>query len=90
MQSKAPLRVRFVPGTDEATLRRAAELARQVPGVAGITREEDALLQIVFDADETQASALLKTLTQENLPVMDFHRPKMNLEKVFMEVTNGD
>ncbi len=90
MEGRAPLRVRFIPGTQDEALKKAAAIARQMPGVTEVTREEENLIQIAFNGEGEQVNALLRLFINENLPIMDFHRPKMNLEKVFMEVTNGD
>jgi len=89
MSSRAPIRLRLLPREDWV-MEEAAWLLRQVPGVSGISQDEPCLWNIAFDGDDSQAAEMLKTLMERALPVVDFYRPPMNLEKVFMEVTQND
>ena len=49
-----------------------------------------ALLRIRLDGDQEACGAVLRELVLRGVPVTDFHRAPMNLEKVFMEVTQDD
>ena len=89
MSGRAPIRLRLLP-QEGSTPEEAAELLRQVPGVTGISQDEPHLLNIAFDGDDRQAAEALKALVERALPVVDFYRPPVNLEKVFMEVTQND
>ena len=70
-------------------VQKAVTLFKQFPGVTGITQEEPLLLSVSFEGDDAAAVRLLRKAAAE-LPVVDFHRIPMNLEKVFMEVTEND
>ena len=86
MNGNAPIDIAF-SGADEAEIDRAVEMLRQQPGVTGIRQEEAGLLRVELDGDEALAAGLLKRLIADDFAVADFHRIPMNLEKVFMEVT---
>lgn len=86
MNGNAPIDIVF-SGADEAEIDRAVEVLRQQPGVTGIRQEEAGLLRVELDGDELLAAGLLKQLIADGFAVADFHRIPMNLEKVFMEVT---
>ncbi len=86
MQGNAPVFVRM--GSEEA-MDDTVTLLKQFPGVSGITLAENRLLQVTLAGGEDTAGALLKALMTQQLPVTDFHRAPVNLEKVFMEVTQA-
>lgn len=89
MAGNAPVRLRLSAQADEQTNEQAVSLLKQFPGVTKVAREEAGLYSIAFDGDETATMALLQAAVQA-LPVVDFHRAPLNLEKVFMEVTQDD
>ena len=72
-----------------AVAEKAIALLKQFPGVIGITQEEPMCFSVAFEGDDAAAARLLRVAAKE-LPVVDFHRMPMNLEKVFMEVTDND
>ena len=51
---------------------------------------EPALLRVRVNGDEAARMETLRQLVLAGIPVSDFHRAPMNLEKVFMEVTQDD
>jgi len=87
MNGDAPLDIRFIPGCGDAALDRAVTLLKENPVITGITQEEPYLLRVRLQGDEGICAAILHSLIADNLPIADFHRAPMNLEKVFMEVT---
>ncbi len=89
MSGRAPIKVRIAENGEEAPMEKASGILKQFPGVTGISREEHATLSVHFDGDDKAAAQLLGQLTAQ-VPVADFHRVPMNLEKVFMEVTQDD
>ena len=89
MSGRAPIRLRLLPREGSAA-EEATKLLKQVPGVSNITQDEPNLLSVAFDGDDCQAAEVLKALMERALPVVDFYRPPVNLEKVFMEVTQND
>ncbi len=89
MSGNAPIRVRLAAGAEAETVEAAVTLIRQYPGVTGVGREEDNVLTVNFDGSEEATADLLKQLAA-GTPLVDFHRPPLNLEKVFMEVTQGE
>lgn len=89
MSGNAPIRVRLAAGAEADTVEAAVTLIRQYPGVTGVGREEDNVLTVNFDGSEEATADLLKQLAA-GTPLVDFHRPPLNLEKVFMEVTQGE
>ena len=89
MQGDAILAIRLSAATDERTQNHALDILRQFAGVTGITQAEDFVLHIEIDLNEERTNELLKTLIASDIPVVDFHRARMNLEQVFMEVTQA-
>lgn len=89
MSGNAPVSLRLSEQADEDTLAAALELLRQFPGVTGVGREEAGTFSVAFDGGEAATMELLRALVAK-LPVVDFHRAPLNLEKVFMEVTQND
>lgn len=89
MSGNAPIRVRLAAGAEADAIEAAVTLIRQYPGVTGVGREEGNVLTVVFDGGEDATAGLLKQLAAD-APLVDFHRPPLNLEKVFMEVTQGE
>lgn len=89
MNGNAPLLIRLASSADAACMENAVTLIRQQPGVTGVGREADNGLNVGFEGDEAEAAALLRELAAQ-APVVDFHRAPLNLEKVFMEVTQDE
>ena len=52
-------------------------------------KEEPYLLRVRLTEGEDCSPEVLRQLVLKGIPVCDFHRAPMNLEKVFMEVTQG-
>ena len=86
MNGSAPLDIRLLRDQVDA----AATILKEFPGVTGIELADAQLLRVAFDGDEQAAVQLLKKLLLGDIAVADFHRAQMNLEKVFMEVTQDD
>ena len=80
---------RLAAGAEADAIEAAVTLIRQYPGVTGVGREEGNVLTVDFDGGEDATAGLLKQLAA-GAPLVDFHRPPLNLEKVFMEVTQGE
>ena len=89
MSGNAPIRVRLAAGAEADAIEAAVTLIRQYPGVTGVGREEGNVLTVDFDGGEDATAGLLKQLAA-GTPLVDFHCPPLNLEKVFMEVTQGE
>ena len=68
----------------------AVTILREMPFVTEILQEEPCLLRIRMDGTEETCAGVLRELALRSVPVCDFHRAPMNLEKVFMEVTQDD
>lgn len=47
------------------------------------------MLRVRLHGEEAACADVLRMLMREELPIADFHRAPMNLEKVFMEVTQN-
>lgn len=86
MNGNAPIDIRLLHDQIDA----AAAILKENPDVSGIELAESLLLRVTFDGDEAAAAALLRRLLAGDIAVADFHRAPMNLEKVFMEVTQND
>lgn len=87
MNGDAPLDIRLAEGCGEGNVESAVQALRETPGVSEITQEEPRLLRVRLEGAEDARAALLRALIARGVPVSDFHRAAMNLEKVFMEVT---
>lgn len=90
MSGNAPLSVQLLQQAAAETMDTAERLLREFPGVTGVSREPDHVFHVSFTGDPTQAAALLRSLINAGLPLADFHRAPVNLEKVFMEVTQHE
>ena len=76
--------------TASQTVEEAVRCLRELPYVTEITQEEPFLLRVRLEGGEDVCMAMMRELVTRNIPVCDFHRAPMNLEKVFMEVTQSD
>ena len=89
MNGNAPLDIRLQEGCGGDMVERAVACLREIPFVREILQEETFLLRVRTEGGETENAQVLRELITRGIPVCDFHRAPMNLEKVFMEVT-GD
>ena len=89
MNGNAPLDIRLdeTGGADE--VEEAMRCLRELPFVTNITQEEPFLLRVRLEGGQDVCATALRELVGRNVRVCDFHRAPMNLEKVFMEVTQG-
>ena len=87
MNGNAPLDIRLAEGSGETAVEQAVTCLKELPCVTEILQEEPLLLRVRVDGGEDVCSAVLREMMVRGLPVCDFHRAPMNLEKVFMEVT---
>ena len=89
MNGNAPLDIRLTEGCGEENVEAAVRCLKEMPAVTEILREEPYLLRIRLTNDADVCPDVLRQLVMKGVPVSDFHRAPMNLEKVFMEVTQG-
>ena len=87
MNGNAPLDIRLREDSGEDMTELAVICLREFPFVKEILQEEPHLLRVRLEGEQDACAALLRELTGRGIPVCDFHRAPMNLEKVFMEVT---
>ena len=89
MNGNAPLDIRLTEGCGEEQVETAVRCLKEMPAVTEITQEEPFLLRIRLENGADVCEDVLRQLIMKGVPVCDFHRAPMNLEKVFMEVTQG-
>ncbi|NLG23818.1 MAG: ABC transporter ATP-binding protein, partial [Clostridiales bacterium] len=89
MQMGAPLLIRLARDAPAEAIDDAVSALAQFPGVTGIDAMEDNVLRVEVPHDDTAVCALNRLLVERGLPVADLHRDRMNLEHVFLEVTQG-
>jgi len=89
MNGNAPLDIRLTEGCGEENVEAAVRCLKEMPAVTEILREEPYLLRIRLENGSDVCPDVLRQLVMKGVPVSDFHRAPMNLEKVFMEVTQG-
>lgn len=87
MNGNVPLDIRLAEGSGSDAVDEAVRCLREIPYVTEILQEEPLLLRVKMEAGNDACPAILRELVQHGVPVSDFHRAPMNLEKVFMEVT---
>ncbi len=87
MRGQAPLDILLMKDATGEQVAGAVALLKEFPGVTGITQPEELLLRVDFEGGSKETALLLQTLMHKEMPVVDFHRAPINLEKVFMEVT---
>ena len=83
----APLDIRLAETAGAEAVEEAVRCLRELPYITEILQEEPFLLRVRLDGGEDVCMAAMRELVTRNVPVCDFHRAPMNLEKVFMEVT---
>ena len=86
MNGNAPLDIRLTEGCGDEAVEAAVICLREMPGIREIYQMEPCLLRVRL-GDGTDAAGALRQLILRGVPVCDYHRAAMNLEKVFMEVT---
>ena len=87
MNGNAPLDIRLAEGCGEENVNAAVRCLKEMPAVTEILQEEPYLLRIRLENNADVCPDVLRQLVLKGVPVSDFHRAPMNLEKVFMEVT---
>jgi len=87
MNGNAPLDIRLAEGCGDDSVEAAVRCLKEMPAVTEILREEPFLLRIRLEKGTEPCEDVLRQLVMKGVPVCDFHRAPMNLEKVFMEVT---
>lgn len=89
MNGNAPLDIRLTEGCGEENVESAVRCLKELPSVTEIMKEEPYLLRVRLEEGADCCPDVLRQLVMKGVPVCDFHRAPMNLEKVFMEVTQG-
>ena len=89
MNGNAPLDIRLTEGCGEENVETAVRCLKELPSVTEIVKEEPYLLRVRLEEGADCCPDVLRQLVMKGIPVCDFHRAPMNLEKVFMEVTQG-
>ncbi|QUA53053.1 ABC transporter ATP-binding protein [Aristaeella lactis] len=89
MNGNAPLDIRLTEGCGEENVESAVRCLKELPSVTEIVKEEPYLLRVRLEEGADCCPDVLRQLVMKDVPVCDFHRAPMNLEKVFMEVTQG-
>ena len=87
MNGNAPLDIRLTEGCGEDAVASAVRCLKELPAVTEILQEEPYLLRVRLEEGTDCCPDVLRQLVLKGVPVSDFHRAPMNLEKVFMEVT---
>ena len=87
MNGNAPLDIRLTEGCGGEHVETAVRCLKQLPAVTEILQEEPFLLRVRLREGTDACPDVLRELVMKGVPVCDFHRAPMNLEKVFMEVT---
>jgi ABC-2 type transport system ATP-binding protein len=87
MNGNAPLDIRLAENAGGEAVEETVRCLRELPYITEILQEEPFLLRVRLEGGEDVSMAMMRELVTRNLPVCDFHRAPMNLEKVFMEVT---
>ena len=87
MNGNAPLDIRLTEGCGGEQMETPVRCLKEMPAVTEILREEPYLLRVRLEEGTDACPEVLRQLVVKGLPVCDFHRAPMNLEKVFMEVT---
>ena len=90
MNGNAPLDIRLAETAGAEAVEEAVRCLRELPYITEILQEEPFLLRVRLEGGEDVCMAVMRELVTRNIPVCDFHRAPMNLDKVFMEVTQDD
>ena len=97
MNGNAPVEIRLQEGCGEDAVEQAVVCLKELPFVKEILQDGTCTLRTRMEeahgADPSEQEArqarILQQLITRGVPVCDFHRAPMNLEKVFMEVTEN-
>jgi ABC-2 type transport system ATP-binding protein len=89
MQGDAPLEIRLKRDADARAMDGAVSILSEFPGVTAIEALEGWVLSVEIDQDDGKVASLIRRLVEGEVPVTDVHRRRMNLEHVFLEVTEG-
>ena len=97
MNGNAPVEIRLQEGCGEDAVEKAVVCLKELPFVKEILQDGTCTLRTRMEeaqgADPSEQEArqarILQQLITRGVPVCDFHRAPMNLEKVFMEVTEN-
>ena len=95
MNGNAPVEIRLQEGCGEDAVERAVVCLKELPFVKEIRQDGTCILRALMEKaqndnpseQEARQARILQQLITRGVPVCDFHRAPMNLEKVFMEVT---
>ena len=95
MNGNAPVEIRLQEGCGEDAVERAVVCLKELPFVKEIRQDGTCTLRARMEKaqndnpseQEARQARILQQLITRGVPVCDFHRAPMNLEKVFMEVT---
>lgn len=95
MNGNAPVEIRLQEGCGEDAVERAVVCLKELPFVKEIRQDGTCTLRTRMEKaqnddpseQEARQARILQQLITRGVPVCDFHRAPMNLEKVFMEVT---
>ena len=95
MNGNAPVEIRLQEGCGEDAVERAVVCLKELPFVKEIRQDGTCILRARMETaqndnpseQEARQARILQQLITRGVPVCDFHRAPMNLEKVFMEVT---
>ena len=97
MNGNAPVEIRLQEGCGEDAVEKAVVCLKELPFVKELLQDGTCTLRTRMEeaqgADPSEQEArqarILQQLITRGVPVCDFHRAPMNLEKVFMEVTEN-
>ncbi len=90
MNMNAPLEIRAAEGCGEQAVEDIVTCLKEMPGVTEILQPEPYLLRVRMEGTDEALSRALREMAARGLPVADFHRVPMNLEQIFMEVTQDE
>jgi len=68
---------------------KAVNILKEQPLVDEIIQEGE-ILEVTYGGEEHELWKLLKVLVNQEIPVISFAKAEGNLEKIFMEVTQGE
>ena len=87
MNAREALTIRLSGETDAQTAARVEDCVKALLGVCPERTQADAFR---VACGEEQDAALLAALVGADVPVCDFHRERVTLERVFLEVTRDE
>ena len=90
MNVNAPLEVHIAEGSGGEAVEAVVECLKELPGVSEILQPEPCLLRVRMEGTDGEFAQVLREMALRGLPVSDFHRVPVNLEQIFMEVTQDE